>query len=74
MALRRFVLAAGVVTLAACEPALPVIGVGQGYPATRMETHIDSYKALRRLPRLLRDRMPGKNTVSNDTPRDEITR
>ena len=38
--------------------------------ATRMETHIDSYKALRRLPRLLRDRMPGKNTVSNDTPRD----
>ena len=44
--------------------------VMMGYPATRMETHIDSYKALRRLPRLLRDRMPGKNTVSNDTPRD----
>ncbi|WP_342076042.1 UDP-3-O-(3-hydroxymyristoyl)glucosamine N-acyltransferase [Yoonia sp. SS1-5] len=27
--------------------------VMMGYPATRMKTHIDSYKALRRLPRLL---------------------
>lgn len=35
MALRRVVLAAGVVTLAACEPALPVIGVGQGDDAAR---------------------------------------
>ncbi|MEM8537269.1 MAG: UDP-3-O-(3-hydroxymyristoyl)glucosamine N-acyltransferase [Pseudomonadota bacterium] len=29
--------------------------VMMGYPATKMQTHIDSYKALRRLPRLLRD-------------------
>ncbi|MBE0414410.1 UDP-3-O-(3-hydroxymyristoyl)glucosamine N-acyltransferase [Yoonia sp.] len=28
--------------------------VMMGYPATRMQTHLDSYKALRRLPRLLR--------------------
>jgi UDP-3-O-[3-hydroxymyristoyl] glucosamine N-acyltransferase len=27
--------------------------VMMGYPATKMQTHIDSYKALRRLPRLL---------------------
>lgn len=27
--------------------------VMMGYPATRMQTHIDSYKALRRLPRIL---------------------
>jgi UDP-3-O-[3-hydroxymyristoyl] glucosamine N-acyltransferase len=26
-----------------------------GYPATKMQLHIESYKALRRLPRLLRD-------------------
>lgn len=26
-----------------------------GYPAVKMQTHVDSYKALRRLPRLLRD-------------------
>jgi UDP-3-O-[3-hydroxymyristoyl] glucosamine N-acyltransferase len=29
--------------------------VMMGYPATKMQTHIDSYKALRRLPRLLRE-------------------
>ncbi|MEO1639803.1 MAG: UDP-3-O-(3-hydroxymyristoyl)glucosamine N-acyltransferase [Pseudomonadota bacterium] len=29
--------------------------VMMGYPATKMQTHIDSYKALRRLPRLIRD-------------------
>lgn len=29
--------------------------VMMGYPATKMQTHIDSYKALRRLPRALRD-------------------
>ncbi len=28
--------------------------VMMGYPATRMQTHVDSYKALRRLPRILR--------------------
>lgn len=34
---------------------VPAGRVMMGYPATRMQTHIDSYKALRRLPRLLRD-------------------
>lgn len=29
--------------------------VMMGYPATRMQSHLESYKALRRLPRLLRD-------------------
>jgi len=29
--------------------------VMMGYPATKMQTHIESYKALRRLPRLLRE-------------------
>lgn len=31
---------------------VPAGRVVMGYPATRMETHIESYKALRRLPRL----------------------
>ena len=34
---------------------VPAGRVMMGYPATKMQLHIDSYKALRRLPRLLRD-------------------
>ncbi len=34
---------------------VPAGRVMMGYPATKMQTHIDSYKALRRLPRTLRD-------------------
>lgn len=34
---------------------VPAGRVMMGYPATKMQTHLDSYKALRRLPRLLRD-------------------
>lgn len=34
---------------------VPAGRVMMGYPATKMQAHIDSYKALRRLPRLLRD-------------------
>ena len=34
---------------------VPAGRVMMGYPATKMQTHIDSYKALRRLPRMLRD-------------------
>ena len=34
---------------------VPAGRVMMGYPATKMQTHIDSYKALRRLPRILRD-------------------
>lgn len=32
---------------------VPAGRVMMGYPATRMDTHVESYKALRRLPRLL---------------------
>ena len=32
---------------------VPAGRVVQGYPAVRMETHVESYKALRRLPRIL---------------------
>lgn len=32
---------------------VPAGRVMMGYPATKMQTHLDSYKALRRLPRLL---------------------
>ncbi len=34
---------------------VPAGRVMMGYPAVRMDTHIESYKALRRLPRLMRD-------------------
>ncbi len=34
-----------------------------GYPATRMDTQVESYKALRRLPRLIRDVAALKNAV-----------
>lgn len=34
---------------------VPAGRVMMGYPATKMTTHVDSYKALRRLPRILRD-------------------
>lgn len=34
---------------------VPAGRVMMGYPATKMQTHIEGYKALRRLPRVLRD-------------------
>ena len=34
---------------------VPAGRVMMGYPATKMQKHIESYKALRRLPRILRD-------------------
>jgi UDP-3-O-[3-hydroxymyristoyl] glucosamine N-acyltransferase len=34
---------------------VPAGRVMMGYPATKMATHIEGYKALRRLPRILRD-------------------
>ncbi|WP_341365709.1 UDP-3-O-(3-hydroxymyristoyl)glucosamine N-acyltransferase [Yoonia sp. BS5-3] len=36
---------------------VPAGRVMMGYPATKMQTHIESYKALRRLPRMMRDLM-----------------
>ncbi|SMY07512.1 UDP-3-O-(3-hydroxymyristoyl)glucosamine N-acyltransferase [Flavimaricola marinus] len=43
---------------------VPAGRVMMGYPAVRMETHIESYKALRRLPRILRDLAKGQKPVS----------
>lgn len=37
-----------------------------GYPATRIESQVEIYKALRRLPRLMRDLAAGRKAVSND--------
>lgn len=41
----------------------------QGYPAMPMAAHVDAYKALRRLPRILR-RLAGDKNVSNDAETD----
>ncbi len=49
---------------------VPAGRVMMGYPATRMDTHIESYKALRRLPRLLRDGLSRQNKVSNPGEND----
>ncbi len=35
---------------------VPAGRVMLGYPAMKMDTHVEMYKALRRLPRLARDR------------------
>lgn len=44
--------------------SVPAGRVMLGYPAVKMETHIESYKALRRLPRLLRDIASAQKPVS----------
>ncbi|NCO85701.1 MAG: UDP-3-O-(3-hydroxymyristoyl)glucosamine N-acyltransferase [Rhodobacterales bacterium] len=49
---------------------VPAGRVMMGSPATRMDTHIESYKALRRLPRLLRDGLSRQNKVSNPSEND----
>jgi UDP-3-O-[3-hydroxymyristoyl] glucosamine N-acyltransferase len=41
-----------------------------GYPAVRMAAHVDSYKALRRLPRLLRRLAGGEKAVPNPAEDD----
>ncbi|MCR8723938.1 UDP-3-O-(3-hydroxymyristoyl)glucosamine N-acyltransferase [Frigidibacter sp. ROC022] len=53
---------------------VPAGRVVQGYPAVRMETHVESYKALRRLPRLM-ERLraaagDGQNAVSKPREND----
>ena len=42
---------------------VPAGRVMMGYPAVRMDQHVDMYKALRRLPRVLRDVASGKKQV-----------
>lgn len=41
-----------------------------GYPATKMESQVDSYKALRRLPRLIRDVAALKKSISKSETSD----
>lgn len=49
---------------------VPAGRVMLGYPAMKMDTHIETYKALRRLPRLLRDVAGLKKSVSKAQGRD----
>jgi UDP-3-O-[3-hydroxymyristoyl] glucosamine N-acyltransferase len=60
------VVAAGSVVLS----NVPKGRVMMGYPATRMESQIASYKALRRLPRILRDIAATPNRVSKPDQSD----
>lgn len=50
---------------------VPAGRVVQGYPAVRMETHVEGYKALRRLPRIL-DKLRGAGVTESgaDKPTD----
>ena len=41
-----------------------------GYPAVKMDSHIESYKALRRLPRLMRDVAALKKAISKSDTSD----
>lgn len=49
---------------------VPAGRVMMGYPAVRMDQHIDSYKALRRLPRLIRDILDRQIAVSKTDQSD----
>lgn len=49
---------------------VPAGRVMLGYPAMKMETHVESYKALRRLPRLFREVADLKKAVSKDRGND----
>lgn len=50
--------------------SIPAGRVMLGYPATKMETQIETYKSLRRLPRLLRDVAALKKAVFNGANSD----
>ncbi|SFR17045.1 UDP-3-O-(3-hydroxymyristoyl)glucosamine N-acyltransferase [Poseidonocella sedimentorum] len=50
--------------------SIPAGRVMLGYPAMKMATHIESYKAIRRLPRLLREVAALKKMVQDSDPRD----
>ena len=49
---------------------VPVGRVMLGYPAMKMDTHIETYKALRRLPRLFRDVASLRKAVSKSDDSD----
>lgn len=58
------------VILGAATKALSNVPTGRtmlGYPATQMESQMEIYKALRRLPRLMRDVANLRKTVSNSS-------
>ncbi|MEM1387761.1 MAG: UDP-3-O-(3-hydroxymyristoyl)glucosamine N-acyltransferase [Pseudomonadota bacterium] len=61
------VVAGGATVIMSNVPAGRVI---LGYPAVKMETHVAMYKALRRLPRMLRDGLARKNPVPNSSQND----
>ncbi len=44
--------------------------VMMGYPAVRMDQHVDIYKAMRRLPRFMRQFAAGQKAVSKEPPSD----
>ena len=50
--------------------SVPAGRVMLGYPATRMDTQIEIYKALRRLPRFMREVAAGRKAVPNRSPSD----
>ncbi len=57
------------VVIGAASAVLSNVPAGRamlGYPAVKMDTHVETYKALRRLPRLLREFAELKKTVSKD--------
>lgn len=49
---------------------IPAGRVMLGYPAMKMETHIEIYKSLRKLPRLLRDVTNLQKAISNSNKKD----
>lgn len=49
---------------------VPAGRVMMGYPATKMETHVDTYKATRRLPRLMREVEQLKQQIAELTGKD----
>ena len=61
------VIAAGGTKILSNVPAGRVL---MGYPAVRMQTHTEIYKAKRRLPRLLRDVAALKKAVFNSGSND----
>ncbi|MGR3494271.1 UDP-3-O-(3-hydroxymyristoyl)glucosamine N-acyltransferase [Citreimonas sp.] len=62
----RAILGGGTIALA----NVPAGRVMLGYPAMKMDSHVESYKALRRLPRLFRDVAALKKAVSK-TPQSD---
>jgi UDP-3-O-[3-hydroxymyristoyl] glucosamine N-acyltransferase len=50
--------------------SIPAGRVMLGYPAMKMDQHLETYKALRRLPRLSREVAELRKAVSKEDPSD----